>query len=126
MNRCLLMFAFWIWSLVSLAQTSGAVLYVKDTKKNFGLVKQGKVERVEFDFINKGQEPLLINDVKVECSCTTVEYSKAPIAPGLTGKIVLVIDTKTMQDRQDRIAEVLSNASNGSVKLRYKGIVLRP
>lgn len=108
------------------AQETGAFLKVADTKKNFGFVKQGKEVRVDFEFKNTGQAPLLINEVKVECSCTKAEYPKEPLAPGKEGKITLVVDTKTMQDRQDRIAEVISNASNGMVRLRYKGVVLRP
>ncbi|MDI9339734.1 MAG: DUF1573 domain-containing protein [Sediminibacterium sp.] len=108
------------------AQVTGAFLKVADTKKSFGFVKQGKEVRVDFEFKNTGQAPLLINEVKVECSCTKAEYPKEPLAPGKEGKITLVVDTKTMQDRQDRIAEVISNASNGTVRLRYKGVVLRP
>lgn len=125
MRRGWLLFAVLFSGYLS-AQVSGALIKIADTKKSFGFVKQGKEVRLEFDLKNAGQEPLVIQEVKVECSCTKAEFSKEPLAPGKGGKITLVIDTKTMQDRQDRTAEVISNAVNGTVYLRYKGVVLRP
>ena len=107
--------------LVSLAQPQ---LKFKDLKKNFGFVKKGELVVMEYEFTNNGNQPLLITETKVECSCTTIEFPKQPIAPGQSEKIVVKFDTKTVYDRQDRTVEVISNASNSSQKIRFKGVVL--
>lgn len=100
-----------------------ANLSFNDTKKSFGFVKKGEVVKLEFDFTNTGNEPLLITDAKVECSCTTVDFPKQPIAPNQTAKVIVNFDTKSVYDRQDRVVEIISNAKNSHQKIRYKGVV---
>jgi hypothetical protein len=102
-----------------------AELSFKDAKKNFGMVKKGEVVKLEFDFTNTGNEPLIITDSKVECSCTTIDFPKQPIAPKQTAKVIVTFDTKSVYDRQDRVVELISNAKNSHQKIRFKGVVLK-
>ncbi len=81
--------------------------------------------KIDFEFSNTGNQPLIITDVKAECSCTTVEFPKQPIAPNQTAKLTVSFDTKSVYDRQDRIVEVMSNAKNSNQKIRFKGVVLK-
>lgn len=99
-------------------------LKFKDLKKNFGFVKKGEVVIIEFEFVNSGNQPAIITEVKSECSCTTVEFPKQPIAPSQSEKIIVRFDTKTVYDRQDRIVEIISNSKNANQKIRFKGVVL--
>lgn len=96
-----------------------------DTKKNFGFVKKGELVTLEFDFVNTGNQPAIITETKVECSCTTVEFPKQPIAPNQSAKVIVNFDTKSVYDRQDRVVEVISNAKNSNQKIRFKGVVLK-
>lgn len=96
-----------------------------DAKKNFGFVKQGKVVELKYELTNTGDQPLLISDYKVECSCTTVDLPKAPILPKQKATIVVHFDTKTVYDRQDRGVEIISNAGKATQKIRFKGVVLK-
>lgn len=114
---CLLVIQF-----VSYAQAN---LKVTDTKKNFGFVKKGEVVKISYTFTNIGNEPLLITDAKVECSCTTVDFPKQPIIPNQTCTITVSFDTKSVYDRQDRTVEIMSNAKNSIQKIRFKGVVLK-
>lgn len=109
-------------SCISYAQPQ---LKFKDLKKNFGFVKKGEVVTMEYEFTNIGNQPAIITESKVECSCTTVEFPKQPIAPNQSDKIVVKFDTKTVYDRQDRTVEIISNAKNSSQKIRFKGVVLK-
>lgn len=102
-----------------------AFLKIEDNKKNFGFVKKGEVVTLEFLFENTGNQPLIISDIKVECSCTSVEYPKQPIAPGQKDKIIVKFDTKSTYDRQDRALEIISNSKNNPQKIRFKGVVLK-
>ena len=109
-------------SLISYAQPQ---LKFTNTKKSFGFVKKGEIVTIEFDFINVGNQPAIITEAKAECSCTTVEFPKQPIAPNQCAKIIVKFDTKTVYDRQDRLVEIISNAKNSIQKIRFKGVVLK-
>lgn len=98
---------------------------IKDAKKNFGIVKRGEVVKLEYDILNAGNEPLIITDAEVSCSCTTVDYPKQPINPQQSVKVIVSFDTKTVYDRQDRVVLLKSNDPKSPLKVRYKGIVLR-
>ena len=84
-------------------------LKIIDSKKNFGFVKKGGLVKIEYEFTNSGNEPLLITNAIAECSCTTIEYPKQPILPNQNSKIIVSFDTKSVYDRQDRIVEIISN-----------------
>jgi len=96
-----------------------------DAKKNFGIVKKGEIVKIVYDIVNKGNQPLIINDAEVSCSCTTVEFPKQPILPAGTAKVTVSFDTKTVYYRQDRDVYLNSNDPKGPAKLRYKGVVLK-
>ncbi|MDO9000812.1 MAG: DUF1573 domain-containing protein [Bacteroidota bacterium] len=98
---------------------------IKDAKKNFGIVKKGEIIKLEYSFTNIGNQPLLISEAEVSCSCTTVDFPKQPVAPNQSGVIVVNFDTKTVYDRQDRVVLLKTNDPKSPAKIRYKGIVLR-
>jgi hypothetical protein len=100
-------------------------LVVSDWKKSFGFVKKGELVKIDYDIINKGNQPLLISDADVSCSCTRVEYPMYPILPNQTSTISIYFDTKSVYYRQDRVVSLISNDPAGPTKLRYKGVVLK-
>lgn len=112
---------------IFLAQTriDSAYIHFKDPKYNFGFVKQGMVVKIEYDFKNTGKSPLIISTIKVTCGCTVADFPHHPIKPGDSGMILITFDTKDKYDRQDRTVEVISNASNSTASLRFKGVVLK-
>src|SRR5688500_15056479 len=72
------------------AQTSAlasAALVPKETEHDFGKVSQGKPVYYSFTIVNKGTQPLKLDNVTATCGCTTPEWSKTPIAPGGTAQI---------------------------------------
>ena len=97
-------FVFYLFftSMISYAQPQ---LKFTDTKKNFGFVKKGEAIKIEFDYTNTGNQPLIISAANVQCSCTTVDFSKEPLMPLKTAKITINFDTKSVYDRQDRTVE---------------------
>ena len=111
---------FFFTSLVIYAQPH---LKFTNSKKSFGFAKKGEVVTIEFNFINSGDQPLIITNAEVECSCTTVDLPNQPIMPKESAKVVVHFDTKSVYDRQDRIVEIVSNAK--TQKIRFKGVVLK-
>ena len=95
------------------------------TTQHLGFVHQGDTLTFQYTFTNTGNQPLLITDTKVQCSCTSVQKPAEPIQPGKTGVIKARFITNTAIDRQDRTILVISNASTPSVELRFKCVVLK-
>lgn len=122
LKRFLLLLSFAIVPKLFFAQ---AAITFAESKKKFEDVKKGTLVKLEYDFTNTGNQPLLITNYEVECSCTSAEFPKQPIPPGQSGKIIVTFDTKSVYERQDRIVEIFSNAKNSPAKIRFKGYVER-
>jgi hypothetical protein len=110
----------------SIVAFSQAKLEIKDSKKNFGFVKQGELVELIYEIENTGTQPLLFTEYKVACECTKVILPQKPLLPQEKGKITVHFDTKTVYDRQDRTVDLISNSSEGITKIRFKGVVLKP
>ncbi len=104
---------------------SQAKLKFTEAKKDLGKVKKGDIVSADYEFKNEGDQPLIITNFEVECSCTTVDFPKQPIAPGQSSKLTVKFDTKSAYDRQDRKVVIISNAKN-SASVRIKCFVQKP
>ncbi|MDP2385515.1 MAG: DUF1573 domain-containing protein [Bacteroidota bacterium] len=123
-RRIALSWAILLFSLSTISKAQAVIKFL-DAKKNFGFVKQGKLVEITFEFTNTGNQPLIITDYKVECTCTSVGFPKSPVLPQQKGSLTVTFDTKTVYDRQDRVVEVISNAKNSPERIRFKGVVLK-
>jgi hypothetical protein len=106
--------------------TSGPQISFKETKHNFGILRQGEVVKHSFVFTNTGSSPLVIAKAEVQCECTKVEFPKKPVMPNAKDSIVVTFDSKSTIDRQERTVTVSSNAQNNPVQLTFKAVVLKP
>ncbi len=99
----------------------GAVFsFSGSTTFKFPDTQEGKQLKHMFKFKNTGNQPLVIKDCKVACSCTKVLFSKKPILPGQESSIELDFDTNGKYGYQNRVVSIFSNAKNSPVKLRFK------
>jgi hypothetical protein len=63
------------------------VLALKENGYDFGKIPQNRAVTHVFEFVNKGKEPLKLENVQASCGCTTPEWSKDPVEPGATATI---------------------------------------
>jgi hypothetical protein len=109
---------------IPFAYTQPVITFEKSTQ-HLGFVHQGDTLHFSYTFTNTGNQPLVINDTKVECSCTSAEKPTQAIDPGKKGTINATFNTTPTIDRQDRTITILSNASNSPSVLRFKCVVLK-
>lgn len=109
------------WSAFGFAQ---AKIKFTQPKQNFGFVKKGEKITLNYEFVNEGDQPLIVSEGKAECSCTTVTWTKEPVTPGQKGTVTVIFDTAPTYDRQDRVVQVLSNDPKSPARIRFKGVVL--
>ena len=88
---------------------------------NFGNLKEGAEASYDFMFTNTGKEPLIIQDCKASCGCTTPVWTKAPVLPGQSGKINVKYDTKGRPGSFNKSIFIASNAK--SKEKRYEIVI---
>ncbi len=106
------------------AQQKEAKMSFEKEKHNFGAVKQdgGSVD-YQFVFTNTGAKPIIIEDVKSSCGCTTPSWSKAPVAPGAKGDITASFNPDKRPGHFNKTITVTSNAENSPITLTVTGDV---
>lgn len=112
---------------VTQAQTSAvaaAALVAKETEHDFGKVSQGKPVYYSFTVVNKGDQPLKLDNVSATCGCTTPEWSKAPIAPGGTTQIKVGFNAAAEGPFEKFIT--LQYNGDKTTQLKIKGTVWTP
>ena len=94
------------------------------TQHDFGKVNESDgAASYDFTFKNTGAAPLIIQDVKSTCGCTTPEWTKQPVLPGATGFIKVTYDVKGRPGAIDKSITVHNNSSS-AVTLRIIGEVI--
>ena len=88
---------------------------------DFGTIPEGPAAEHEFKFVNKGKEPIILQQVSASCGCTTPSYSKEPVLPGKTGTVKASYATQGRPDGFTKSITVISNA--GTKVLTIKGTV---
>lgn len=63
------------------------VLQLKEITYNFGKIQQGRPVTHNFEIVNTGAAPLMLENVQASCGCTTPEWSRDAIQPGATSVI---------------------------------------
>ena len=57
------------------------------TEHDFGNQPQGKPVTYEFEFTNDGDEPIVLENVKASCGCTTPTWTKEPVMKNKKGVV---------------------------------------
>src|SRR4051812_35083968 len=69
------------------ASEGSSKLKFATTEHDFGNQVQGKPVSFEFEFSNTGGEPVVLENVKASCGCTTPTWTKEPVMPGKKGVV---------------------------------------
>jgi hypothetical protein len=91
---------------------------------DFGSIPQNIPAVASYEFINTGKEAIIITDVQKVCGCTNTEWPKEPVLPGQKGTIKATFNAANEGPFTKSIT-VNSNASTPSVKLTFKGTVVK-
>lgn len=81
-----------------------------DSTYNFGKIKEGEKVVFSYRFKNSGEFPLIISSANASCGCTIPEKPEQPIAPGESGFIKIVFNSKGTGGIIHKEVRVVSNA----------------
>jgi hypothetical protein len=80
-----------------------------------------------FQFVNRGECPVKICEVKTDCACLSAEYPKEPIAPGQSGEVALRIKLAGRIGRIETVGLVaFEGGSQPPVSLTLTAFVREP
>lgn len=71
-----------------------SITWTTPVEHDFGEIGQGSEAVHVFTFKNLTNKPIVIDNVRTDCSCTASDWETAPIEPQETGKIKVSYDTK--------------------------------
>ena len=104
----------------------GAKMHFEEMEFDFGDIYQGDKVQHTFEFINIGNQPLVINNVLTTCGCTAPEWPKDPIPPGNTGTVKVVFNSSAKMGRQNKVITIRSNSVGSDQRLKIVAMVLPP
>ena len=118
-------FLFLLTACSTPAIRNDANIRFSEQEHDFGSLAQKKAVEYQFEFINPGETPLLISDVKTSCGCTVAEWTRTPVKPGKSGIINIGYDAEFPGVFNKEIY-VHYNGPNSPVVLKIRGEVQYP
>ena len=107
-------------------KSAAPFMYFTEDEHNVGKIIQGEKVSHIFTVENRGKSDLLIISVSASCGCTVAKWDKKPIAPGKSGLIEVIFDSKGKIGLQHKTIVVESNAKPDSKILSLKSEVVSP
>jgi hypothetical protein len=121
MKQLIILVSFLFFTFILSAQPK---LNFKSVEYDFGSIKEDKgLATTVFEFTNSGDQPLILNNVKATCGCTTPEWTQDPIAPGKSGTIKVSYNPQNRPGQFTKNVNVFSNSEPSVVVLTIKGTV---
>lgn len=106
----------------ALAAHPTAVRFEKENMQ-LGTIKYGTQHKLVFRFVNTGETPLLIHDIRPTCGCTSVKWIREPVKPGESGEIVTFFNPTSLGVFSKTIT-VDCNVPESIVQLKISGNVI--
>ena len=83
MKKLILSLIVSVIAIAGFAQTGAKkaedVVKFKEVRHNFGKIKQGVPVTYDFEFLNVGNEPVIIETATASCGCTTPTWPQQPV-----------------------------------------------
>lgn len=113
-------------STIGYAQSTdkGAKIKFVEEEIDYGTIEQGADGVRVFEFVNEGEEPLVISRVSSSCGCTVPSWTKEPIAAGEKGKIEVKYDTRRLGPIRKTVTVYSNDASTPQKGLKIKGTIV--
>lgn len=125
----ILSLVFILLSVCSFAQdqntNNNQTLEFEKNEHDFGDIKadDGSVTHV-FSFKNTGGAPIILQNVKASCGCTTPNWPRKPINSGEKGEITVTFNPKGRKGTFRKSITITANAKNSPVKLYITGLIV--
>jgi hypothetical protein len=101
---------------------AAVVEWLSSTTHDFGEIPQGIPVRHTFHFRNRGEAPLIIDNVRPSCGCTTPEWPDSPVPVDSTASITVEFNAN-MPGYFNKLVKVYYRGRRGADRLYLSGWV---
>jgi hypothetical protein len=110
---------------VALSVAAQSSLRFTRSVHDFGTIREtdGKVS-CTFEYVNRGKQPVVIDQVNVSCGCTTPEFSRKPILAGERGQMKITFDPANRAGEFAKEITVFTGGRRYRTTLRITGNVI--
>ncbi len=105
-----------------LSPTTSTISWLNTQTIDLGKIVKGTPKTVTFEFVNTGNDPIVISSAKGQCGCTNVEYSKEPVLFNKKGFVKVTYNASNVGVFNKSIT-VVTNTSEQTILLNIKGEV---
>ncbi len=125
-NRILfLLFIYLVITFAIHAQKKAPKIFSPEPHYNFGEIVEGQIVEHEFEVINKGEDDLIIKDVRASCGCTAAQPSKKILKPNEKTTIKVEFDSRGRIGPQKKYVFVLTNdLESPRYQLSFEAVVV--
>ncbi len=109
--------------LLSIGLSAQDIVWLTPTEHDFGEFKRYDLQQVDFEFQNNTDEPVVVDNVRAACGCTSPNWSEEPILPGEKGKITVEYDARKLGYFYKKVKVYFSGIRKGH-KLYVEGDVV--
>lgn len=101
-------------------------ILIDKTVHDFGTINEkGGTVSATFTIINNTKIPVLLNHVSTSCGCTVPDWTKEPIEPGKTGKVIAIFDPKNRPGVFNKTISITTSGNPERISVRIIGTVER-
>ncbi len=113
-----------VFAYSGFSQTREPHLSFEKQTHDFGTMKEEEgTATYNFKFVNTGNTPLIIQNVRATCGCTSPSWTREPIPPGGDGFVAATYNPAGRPGAFSKYLYVDSNSEQGSIRLTIKGEV---
>jgi hypothetical protein len=118
-------FLFFSFLMCGLSLAAQPMMKLSGTEHDFGKFKEeaGR-QSYNFEVVNTGNSPLVIQNIVASCGCTTPTWTRSPIPPNGKGTITAIYDPLNRPGPFNKTLSVYSNSKPQVVVLVLKGEVI--
>lgn len=103
---------------------SQSTLVFEKTSHDFGTIEeQGGFAEVDFKFLNAGDAPIKINNVKASCGCTTPGWTKEEVMPGDSGFVKARYNPRNRPGKFRKSLKITTSQPSADQTLYISGMV---
>ena len=107
----------------AIAGKSARIEFVEKSVHDFGTITEGDTVEYLYKFVNKGELPLIINNITASCGCTTPDWPRTPVAPGEESEVRVRFNSRGKRGEQRKTVTVYANTQPTMTDIEFKVLV---
>lgn len=106
------------------SQNAGPRIHFEQEVYDYGTIAFASDGRCSFSFTNTGDAPLIIERFQSSCGCLVPYWDREPVAPGATGNVRLLYDTRRAGPFRKSATLTTNDPERPQIVLSIRGVVM--